>query len=173
MRFLFYIFIGYTVFFPSQMMAQTYMETTDKDLVEEGKELNPEIISQLGIFTESTARNEHLKGNSVFLKQIGEMNQVNILTQTDASEIQVFQNGNSNKTELDYLSRTAIADLVQEGDFNTIVDRVNAPGEDISLDLQQQGNDKYFERNGVNELTKAIKFIQTDATPRLIINSYK
>ena len=169
-----YPYIFFLIFFSfPDLYSQTYIEKTESEKVLEGEEVTPFTLFDLDIINRKDDRNAEISGNSLSLVQIGEMNEANIRTRTDASEILVFQNGNSNKTELDYLSRTAIADLVQEGDFNTIVDRVNAPGEDISLDLQQQGNDKYFERNGVNDLTKAIKFIQTDATPRLIINSYK
>ena len=156
----------------SGLHSQTYIEKTGPEKVLEGEELSPFTLFDLDIISRANPRNAEINGNSVSLVQIGEMNEVNIRTQTEASEINLLQDGNSNKTELDYLARTAIADLVQNGSYNTIIDKVFAPQEDISLELQQQGNDKYFERNGVNNLTKSLKFIQTDATPSLIINSF-
>ena len=172
MRVLFYIIIGSFVFFSSQIRAQTYIETTDKELVEEGKELTPETLSYLGIFTGINPRLQEITGNSVFLEQIGEMNEVNIMTRTEASEINVRQEGNKNNTSLKYIAKTAYTDIFQLGNYNTIKDFVNAPTEEISLELQQTGNDQVFERNGINELTKSIRFNQTEATPVLIINSY-
>lgn len=172
MKIIKYLFFLGILYLPPSITAQTYIQPTDQDLIDKGRALNPEILSLFGIFTEAKPRNQQLNGNSVFLNQIGDLNQVNIFTQTEASEIRVEQNGNSNSTELKYFARTAFADLEQFGNNNIIKDFIKAPGKDISLDLQQQGNDKYFERNGINGLTKAIKFIQTDATPRLIINSY-
>ncbi|MGB7842579.1 MAG: hypothetical protein WBL21_07300 [Salinimicrobium sp.] len=156
----------------SDLYSQTYIEKTGPEKVLEGEELNPFTLFDLDIISSTNPRNAEINGNSVSLVQIGEMNEVYLRTRTEASEINLLQNGNSNKTELDYLARTAIADLVQNGSYNTIIDKVFAPQEDISLELQQQGNDKYFERNGVNNLTKSLKFIQTDATPSLIINSF-
>ena len=115
---------------------------------------------------------QEVEANSVVLKQIGEYNQADIRTQTNYSEIQLTQEGNYNQTELNYTANTAIAKLLQEGHNNSIKDFVNEPGTNISLELEQKGNDKIFERNGVNELTQSLRFIQTDATPSLIIRSY-
>ncbi|MGY5847096.1 hypothetical protein ACW6QP_06720 [Salegentibacter sp. HM20] len=167
-----YILLGVFILLTSHLKAQTYIEPTDKDLVEEGKELSPVVLSQLGIFTEMNPRIAEIRGNSVFLEQVGDMNRVNIATQTLNSEIRVEQNGNLNNTQLNYVARTAFAELGQFGDNNVIRDFVNAPGEDISLELQQSGNDQLFERNGINELTRSIRFNQTNATPVIIINSY-
>jgi hypothetical protein len=47
---------------------------------------------------------------------------------------------------------------------------VNDPNADISLELEQNG-DNYFERNGVNEITKSLKFKQNEGSPDLIIRS--
>ncbi len=172
MKVLNYILLGGLILFSFQTQAQTYIETTDNELIEEGSELTPVSLSYLGIFTGLNPRVQEITGNSVSLEQIGEMNKVNIMTRTEASEINVRQEGNNNNTSLKYIAKTAYTDVFQLGDYNTIKDFVNAPTEEISLELQQTGNDQIFERNGINELTKSIRFNQTEATPVLIINSY-
>ena len=157
----------------SLAIAQTYTpekenNTNGTEVVLQGQNVSPEV---LGIFTAPNPRNGTIQGNAVFLRQIGDFNTASIRTRTNASEINLVQNGHSNNTEVDYTANTAIADLVQDGDFNTIKDYANSPGMDISLDLVQEGNDLKFERQGVNELTKSIKFKQTQASPTLIVRS--
>lgn len=156
-------------------IAQTYTpekenNTDGTEVVLQGQNVSPEV---LGVFTTPNPRNATIQGNSVFLRQIGDFNTASIRTHTNASEINLLQNGNSNDTQLDYTANTAIADLVQNGDNNSIKDFVNNPemDMDISLELIQDGNNMKFERDGANELTKSIKFRQTEASPLLIVRS--
>src|SRR5690606_21444382 len=102
---------------------------------------------------------------------IGEYNTTSIRTRTNASEINVLQNGNSNDANLDYIANTAVTDVIQNGDFNSIRDFVSKPDMDLSLDLIQDGNNLNFVREGANELTKSIKFRQSEASPSLIVRS--
>lgn len=154
-------------------IAQTYTPEKENnadgtEVVLQGRNVSPEV---LGIFTAPNPRNATILGNSVFLRQVGDFNTASIRTHTNASEIKLLQKGNSNDTQVDYNANTAIADLVQDGDFNTIKDYANSPEMDISLDLVQEGNNLKFERQGVNELTKSIKFKQTEASPTIIVRS--
>lgn len=155
-------------------IAQTYISEKDNntdgtEVVLQGQNVSPEV---LGIFTAPSSRNATIQGNSVFLRQIGDFNTASIRTHTNASEINLLQDGNSNDAKLDYTANTAVADLVQKGDYNTIKDFVNNPDMDISLDLVQDGNGLQFERNGANELTKSIKFRQSEASPAIIVRSF-
>jgi hypothetical protein len=153
--------------------SQTYESKTETENVLSEKRLDPFLLSSFGISTASNVRNTEITGNSVFLSQIGEFNEANISTNTKSSEINITQNGDYNSTDLRYIANTAVSDLVQNGNFNTIKDYVNDPNIDISLDLKQDGDYLNFQREGVNELTKSLRFIQTEASPSLIIRSYK
>ncbi|MDN3724622.1 hypothetical protein QRD02_09520 [Aequorivita sp. SDUM287046] len=168
-------FLSMVVFTPS-LTGQTYKEENKKidgnNVVLKGENVNPEVLSNFGIFATPNPKNATVQGNSVFVRQIGDFNTASVQTKTNASEINLLQNGNSNHTQLDYTANTAIADLVQNGDYNQITDFVNDPNADISLDLVQEGSNLNFERNGVNELTKSIKFKQTEASPTIIVRSY-
>lgn len=155
--------------------AQTYKGNqgkTGSEIVLQGENVNPATLANLGIFNTPNPRNSTIEGNVVSLRQIGDFNTASIQTNTNASEINLLQNGNNNNTELDYTANTAVADLIQSGDYNQIRDFVNNPDADISLDLIQDGNGLNFERNGVNELTKSIKFRQSEASPTIIVRSY-
>ena len=106
------------------------------------------------------------------MRQIGDFNTTRIVTRTNASEINLLQNGDYNDTNLDYTANTAVAELVQNGNNNKIKDFVNNPNADISLDLVQDGDYLNFERDGVNELTKSLKFRQSEASPTVIVRSF-
>lgn len=156
-------------------VAQTYSgdkkNTNGDNIVLQGQDVNPAMLASLGLLTAANPKNATLQGNSVFLRQVGDYNTASIFTNTSASEINLTQNGNSNDAQLNYTANTAVADLVQNGDFNKIKDYVNLPGADISLDLTQNGDGLNFQRQGVNDLTKSLKFRQTEGTPSLIIRS--
>lgn len=137
-----------------------------------GENVSPEFLTNLGIMSTPNPKNALVQGNSVYVRQIGEFNTASIVTNTNASDINLLQNGDSNNTELNYTANTAVADLIQNGNNNRISDFANNPDADISLDLVQDGNFLNFEREGVNELTKSLKFRQTEASPTIIVRSF-
>lgn len=164
-----------TMFFTQLGNSQTYKndDSASKGNVttSEVMQLNPNLLNNLGISTAPSIRNAQISGNSVLLRQIGDENNASIFTQTNASEIKLLQNGDANNVLLDYTANTVVSNLIQNGDNNRIIDYVNDPQADVSLNLLQQGNSMNFEREGINDLTKSIKFIQTEATPNIIIRS--
>jgi len=153
--------------------SQTYSDdsSSSKQVISDQK-VTPSILANLGFSTAPNPRSAVIQNNSVFVRQIGDYNKVAIGTTTEASEISLVQNGNYNNTTLDYTAKTAIANLLQNGDSNSIFDFVNNPEADVSLDLIQDGNNLNFERNGVNEITKSLRFRQTEASPSIIIRSF-
>ncbi|MET7028164.1 hypothetical protein [Sediminicola luteus] len=134
--------------------------------------LAPESFNLLNIISQPNPRIDEVQGNNVLLRQIGDYNKVAVIAKTDRSEINLQQNGNYNRTGLLYWTETAYADLQQNGDFNTIKDFVINPNLEVNLELIQNGDDLYFERFGANNLTKSMKFIQTDASPTIIVRSF-
>ena len=147
--------------------GQTYKPEENANV----EKISPEMLANLGIMTTPNPKNALIEGNSVYVRQIGDFNTTRIFTNTNASEINLLQNGDYNDTNLDYTANTAVADLIQNGNNNRIRDFVNNPNADISLDLTQNGSYLNFEREGVNELTKSLKFRQTEASPTIIVRS--
>lgn len=155
------------------VLSQTYMnDPPQEEQLLNGAALTPTVLQNLGFSNAPNPKNALLENNSVFIRQIGDYNETSIRTNTFASEINLLQNGNYNNTGLDYTAKTAVADLIQNGNSNRITDFVLAPDADISLDLIQDGDNLNFERNGVNEITKSLKFRQTEASPSIIIRSF-
>ncbi len=156
--------------------AQTYKDNyneREKDITELGLlRINPTLFTLFGIDANPGPSAQEIQGNAVFLKQVGDFNKAAVITKTENSAIKIVQNGNYNRTGLLYWTETAYADLQQNGDYNTIKDFVINPNLDVNLELIQNGDDLYFERFGANNLTKSMKFIQTDASPSIIVRSF-
>ena len=172
------LFIGTT----SLSFSQTYTDdeeieqtvdvevnSSDTDIEENNATV---VFDALGIDNSPNPLNGTLQGSKVFLQQIGDLNNANVSVIANSSDISIVQNGNLNNTFLDYQVRTVITDIIQNGDGNVLSDFVNNPLEDISLNIEQQGNYLSFERFGSNELTKSLKFIQTEASPSIIVRSF-
>ena len=157
------------------VIAQTYTdenEYTDREL-QESNTMNATLFQSLGINNETNTRNTNLIGNSINLKQIGDYNVLEINSSTTASDIEVTQTGDFNLTSLEYKVNTVVADLKQNGDYNTIRDYVYNSTADVSLILEQDGDNLTFERFGSNNLTKSLRFRQTEASPSIIIRSFQ
>lgn len=168
-----------TLFCNITIFAQTYEEETESqevngnEIVVDSQTVSSDILSTLGIDTSVNLRNQQITGNSIFLTQIGDLNVVAINSNTNSSEIQLTQRGNFNFTGLDYRANTVVTSITQNGNFNLVRDFVNNPEANVSLDLQQNGNNLTFERFGTNSLTQSMRFVQTEASPTIIIRSYQ
>lgn len=148
----------------------TESETTVTEL--NGEDVSPEFFSS---FFDTTAnpKLETVQGNSVFITQIGESNKVAAAIFSDASDINVAQNGDFNDINLQYQVNKVVADLAQNGNNNEIKDYVLDANAQVSLDLTQNGDNLKFDKFGNNDMTKNIKFTQTEASPTIIIRSFK
>lgn len=163
----------------SSIFAQTYENDTEEqevngnEIVLDNQVVSSDILLNLGFDTSVNPRNQQITGNSIFLTQIGDLNVVAINSNTTSSEIQLTQRGNFNFTGLDYRANTVVTSIAQNGDFNLVRDFVNNTEANVSLDLQQNGNNLTFERFGTNSLTQSMRFVQTEASPTIIIRSYQ
>ena len=167
----------------SSLLSQTFEDDPDTEeidgteiVIDEtnvGLDVLNNVLNGFGISSDPSALNPNLNTNSVFIQQIGDFNQASIFTSTVGSDINISQQGESNAISLDYRTNTAIANITQLGNENTLIDFVINPIEDISLDLQQQGDNLTFERFGTNSITRSLQFIQTEASPTLIIRSFQ
>lgn len=168
------ILCGAFVFLGFVLSAQTYNneEDTQEEIVIEVTNATPMLFEALGIINQANPRSATLQGNNLFLRQVGEFNVANITTATEASDINVDQEGDNNNVTLAYRTRTAIADIRQLGDENIVLDFVDRPGSDASIDLQQTGNGLRFVREGTNSITESLKFRQTEAAPTIIVRSF-
>ena len=167
------IIIASFLAFSSIISGQTYSnEQDDSQGVAETNELSrASFLSTFGLSTSTRTLDSNQSGNSIFLTQIGELNKISVGVKAEASEINLSQNGNKNLTQLNYNVNTVFAEIAQNGNNNAVFDFINNPSSDIALELQQNGDNLNFERQGANALTESLRFIQTEASPNLIIRS--
>jgi len=156
--------------------SQTYSEDDYNSNTQATTELNGTQVSQADFNSFfNTTPNEALdtvEGNSVFISQVSSFNNAVVKVASNASEINIYQNGDNNEIGLTYKVDVAVAELEQNGNNNTIFDYVINPSEKISLDLEQNGSNLTFDKFGSNSITKNIKFNQTEASPTIIIRSF-
>lgn len=161
------------LFFTTMISAQTFSdERTVEEEVLEGNNLSQAVLNNFG-FETPTPINKQLTSNAIYVQQIGSFNTFNANTRTNASDINIRQEGDSNGVSLDYTANIAIADLTQLGNENRIKDFVQNPAANVSLELTQEGNNLNFERFGTNSITESLKFKQTSASPSIIVRSFQ
>lgn len=134
-------------------------------------EVSPDFFSTF-FNTQANEKLNLVEGNSVFIRQIGESNIVAAGIQSNASDINIAQNGDLNNIQLQYNVDKVVTDLTQNGNSNLIKDYVIDPNAEVSLELQQNGDNLTFDKFGSNNITKNIKFTQTEASPTIIIRSF-
>lgn len=152
--------------------SQTYSsESSEASTTVNGQEFSQ---SQFASFFDTTpnTRLEVIQSNSLVIEQVGSNNNVSAKVATRASDINVYQNGLNNNIGLTYKVDAVVATLEQNGNENTILDYVIDPTAKVSLELQQNGNNLTFDKFGTNNITKNIKFNQTEASPTIIIRSF-
>tara|TARA_B100002049_G_C15902998_1_gene300731 strand:+ start:51 stop:557 length:507 start_codon:yes stop_codon:yes gene_type:complete len=160
------VFFFFGIF--SGISAQTFATDGKPDLKRDKLSL-----FNSGVYEIQRAKTTLPKNNQVYLTQIGELNTININSQTNSSDIMVSQNGNNNDLNFKYIADHAMANVIQNGSNNQVVDYVNLPGETINLNLTQDGSNLSFDKYGSNTLTESLRFKQTGFSKTLIVRSFK
>lgn len=98
--------------------------------------------------------------NAVFIKQIGNFNQVISQTQSQASNLEFIQNGDFNNITLDVNAPDINARVIQNGDKNSVLDYIYYSNLDVKLNAIQNGNNLTINRIGVNSLSNKLQLVQ-------------
>ncbi|WP_396596227.1 hypothetical protein [Dokdonia sp. R86516] len=155
--------------------AQTYSDDSETlvnaDLVKNNTITTSAALQSFGISNQKNNRSNSLQGNTIFLQQVGALNSADIFITSNASELNINQNGAENNVTLGYNVKTAIVDISQEGFRNIAFDFVNDPTANVSLELTQTGDNLFFQREGTNSVIESLQFNQTSASPSIIVKS--
>lgn len=155
--------------------AQTYSDDSETivnaDLVKNNTITTSAALQSFGISNQKNNRSNSLQGNTIFLQQVGALNSTDIFITSNASELNINQNGAENNVTLGYNVKTAIVDISQEGFRNIAFDFVNDPTANVSLELTQTGDNLFFQREGTNSVIESLQFNQTSASPSIIVKS--
>ncbi|WP_452223784.1 hypothetical protein [Lacinutrix chionoecetis] len=166
-----------SLFFVFQISwSQTYSADDDTESTEASTTVNGQEFSQsqFSSFFDTTPNPtlDVIDSNAIAIEQVGANNNVSAKVASRASDINIYQNGLNNDVSLAYKVDAVVATLEQNGNDNTILDYVIDPNAKVSLELQQNGNNLTFDKFGTNNITKNIKFTQTEASPTIIIRSF-
>jgi len=130
-----------------------------------------EALQQIDINKEQAIQKTN---NGVFITQIGEGNMVNAsLKARDFANASFEQNGDLNKVNSNITAQSIENKIIQNGTNNQVIDYINAPSQDVSLQLNQQGNDLYFERFGSNSIGDKIQFNMTGSFKTIIVRNFQ
>ena len=163
---LFFLFIGVSVF------SQTSISLEEKRSMNEKMEFGSFIGWQLNSLNFLTQQDIKIDGQ-VFIKQIGNQNNINSVTSSANSDLKLFQYGNGNYISFIIDAEKLEGMILQEGDRNNAFDFTIDPTQDISANLLQQGNNLHFERYGANSIGNNLKFEMTGENKTVIVRNFK
>ncbi len=146
------ILIGVATFLGiCQIFAQDEsMPETSSALVER---LGPEILL---VVSETQSNLPTILSNSIYIQQIGLDNSTSAYIQSENSELNLLQNGNSNHVKIDVTGKTVLHNLVQNGNNNFLMEYGNSAHLNLERSIIQDGNDQGVVIFGSNSLTDNI-----------------
>ena len=98
--------------------------------------------------------------NTVFIQQIGNNNRVYSQTQSQASRINLYQNGDFNRVEINADAPSLDTFVIQNGNNNYVLDNVYYSNLEVKLNAIQNGNNLSINRIGVNSLSNKLQLVQ-------------
>lgn len=155
--------------------SQNAISPEEKQAVSETREFGGFISLQPSAlnFQNSKKNNDLQVDNQIFIQQIGQANTIEANTSSGNKDLKLIQYGNRNYISFQSNAEKLQGAIVQKGDNNTSFDFSMNPGQDISTDVLQQGNNLHFERYGSNSIGNDLKFIQTGDTKSIIVRNFK
>lgn len=111
--------------------------------------------------------------NEVFINQIGNGNQVSTTIRSLENKSVYIQKGNYNNIYSNVNAKTYTSSIVQNGDRHKAFNFANSPEQDLSLELNQQGNSNHFEQFGSNSIGNKMKFQMAGNARSLIVRNFK
>lgn len=136
-------------------------------------ELTTEQLQQIEqVFQTESRRETTSNNNNVFIQQVGSGNTIFSNISSKSSRIELYQNGDNNSIKIDETSDDIQKFISQTGSDNSVIDFSNNPELSTKLELIQDGNQLIFERSGVNELTKSLKFKMTGNDRSILVRSF-
>lgn len=94
-----------------------------------------------------------ISSNSIYIQQIGMNNTTLTNVRADYSEINLVQNGNTNRASINVDGRTVIHNVVQNGNNNFLLEYGNTPNLNLDRNITQNGNGNGVVIFGSNSLT--------------------
>ncbi len=160
------VFVVIVLIFCNLGYAQDITDSNYKELKQKELEILNQTTKQTTITTKQTS------SSSVFIQQIGYKNTIQTEIDASYSQIQIEQRGEYNQVEIREISKEITKTIRQIGRDNRIGDFSIDSEVITNLELNQSGNNLIFERQGINELSKNMKFSMSGNNKTIIIRSF-
>ncbi|MFZ0490391.1 MAG: hypothetical protein WCE57_12530 [Salegentibacter sp.] len=111
--------------------------------------------------------------NQVFIKQVGQQNFSDVNVKSEESSLNLNQNGSQNFVNLSLNVRKVYGNVIQSGDNNFYTERTYGPSQQVTLNLEQKGNNLYLERYGSNSIGNKLNLKMTGDNKTIIVRNFK
>lgn len=112
-------------------------------------------------------------GSTVMIQQVGSLNQSFVAVSSSDAFISVNQFGNKNNVALSLKGEGINESITQIGYNNNAVDRTQSLSDRSGFQLLQQGRNLYFERQGINNISKDIKVRMRGDSRSILIRNFR
>lgn len=159
----------------SLLMLTTLGYAQDIDADQVRSDLQDWQLDQQEIFSAIDRPSTEIQANlnkSVFIKQIGETNTAFVDVFSNSYAIEVTQSGDYNAVDINESALQISKNIIQNGDNNTYFENSYTIGEHTMIDINQEGNNLYFEKFGSNALANKIKLKMTGNSKTIILRNF-
>lgn len=132
-----------------------------------------EILMLQGINQLPLVDQGRINSNSIYIEQVGSYNKAYTDIKAVSSKVNLIQDGSQNGIALMISAKSFSGNITQNGNFNRVFDFVDAPSEDISLNLIQNGKEQHFERHGSNSIGDNLSFKMDKDYSSIIVRNFK
>lgn len=115
----------------------------------------------------------NFQNNEVFIQQIGNGNNINSQVSAEKRTLNYTQLGDYNSINVKVNAEKIQQNIIQNGNANNVFDFSNAPSQEVSLNLSQNGNNLHFERYGSNSIGDKLEFNMTGNSKSIIIRNFQ
>lgn len=135
---------------------------------------NPERVSQdFFSLAPQTKSNVNQLNNHIFIQQVGAGNAADMEISSEDINLDLQQNGYNNAINLNISAGSVSHNIRQQGYNNGTFDFVVSPFEDVRLNLEQKGENLFFEKYGSNAIGNKLLFKMEGRDHTIIVRNYK
>lgn len=148
-----------------------YSQNLNDELTDNQKLAEAFLTSNTGFSPDESLENN--RENNVFIQQVGSNHVAISNVASQISSLNFSQEGIGNYISLKAQVNSMTADILQNGDYNTIFKDIYDPASNGSIRLRQDGQNNHFESYGANSIGNSLKFIQTGDNKSIIVRNFQ
>lgn len=111
--------------------------------------------------------------NQVYIQQVGQQNFSDVNVRSEESSLNLSQNGSQNFVNLSVNVHKVYGNVIQSGDNNFYTESTYGPSQQVTLNLEQNGDNLYLERYGANSIGNKLNLKMTGDNKTIIVRNFK